>query len=109
MSVLDIKTLVEKCKAVSAIQFICGVPKMLPETNEGLPDDWYQGRVSFDDTLMLVYPFKGESYDLYSFPEEEGPMDVTRLEMNPRADLVSFIRKNDGSLWLLNTNLLADE
>lgn len=108
-SVLDIKTLVEKCSAVSATQFICGVPKSLPESSEGMPDDWYQGRVLFDDTLMLVYPFKGESYGLYSFPEKDGPMDVTHLEMNPGADLVSFIRKNDGSLWLLNTNLLSDE
>lgn len=109
LSVLEIKTLAEKCSATPVAYFICGVPETSPAETEGLPDDWYQGRASFNDTLMLVYPARGEAYQLYSFPEKYGRMDVTRVKTSSRADLISFIRKGDGTLWLLNTNLLADE
>jgi hypothetical protein len=108
-SVLDITTLADKCQAIADAAFVCGVPDVLPASTEGLPDDWYQGRVSFEDSLMLVYPLRGEAYQLYSFDKKHGPMDVTHLETNPAASLMSFIRKKDGTLWLLNTNLLADE
>ncbi len=108
-TVLNIKTLPEKCEAVSDSHFICAVPDTIPTTNEGLPDDWYQGAISFDDRLMIVYPFRGETYSLYSFEKKYQPMDVTNFSLSKQADLISFIRKNDGTLWLLNTNLLADE
>lgn len=109
ISVLNVRTLADKCSATADDYFICAVPDSLPSATEGLPDDWYQGRVSFTDSLMLVYPMRGEAYTLYSFDEKYGPMDVTRVKNSAAADLVSFIRKNDGTLWLLNTNLLSDE
>jgi hypothetical protein len=65
--------------------------------------------VLFDDTLSLVDAASGESYTLYSFDAKYGPIDVTSLKTSSRSDLISFIRKQDGSLFLLNTNLLGDE
>lgn len=109
MAVLNVKTLADKCRATTDSYFICGIPESLPVATEGLPDDWYQGRISFKDSLMIVYPLRGEAFTLYSFEEKKGPMDVTHISTNPKADLISFIRKNDGTLWLLNTSLLADE
>ncbi len=103
------KTLASKCTGTISPYFICGIPQSLPESVEGLPDDWYQGRVLFNDTLSVVNAQNGETYTLYSFPENYGQIDVTHLTTNTGSDLISFIRKQDSTLFLLNTNLLADE
>ena len=104
-----IKTLASKCAGTVSPYFICGVPQSISEGAEGLPDDWYQGRFMFSDDLFVVNAQTGESYALYSFPETYGQIDITHLTTSGGSDLISFIRKQDGSLFLLNTNLLADE
>jgi hypothetical protein len=104
----SVRTLAPKCAGGAAQSFICGVPKSLPSGDEGLPDDWYQGRVSFDDTLMLLDANNGTAYSLYSFDQKYGPMDVTSVRTSSKADLISFIQKQGGGLYLLNTNLLSN-
>jgi len=104
----NVKTLSSKC-APGVQYFICGVPKSLPTGDEGLPDDWYQGRVSFDDTLMLLNTTTGDAFTLYSFKDTYGPIDVTSVKTSSARDLISFIRKQDSSLFLLNTSLLGEE
>ncbi len=103
------KTLASKCVGTVSPYFVCGIPQSIPESVEGLPDDWYQGRFMFDDTLSIVNAQNGETYTLYSFPETYGQIDVTHLTASAGSDLISFIRRQDGSLFLLNTNLFADE
>lgn len=103
------KTLASKCTGTAAPYFICGVPQSIPESVEGLPDDWYQGRFMFNDTLSIVNAQNGETYTLYSFPENYGQIDVIHLTTSMGSDLISFIRKQDSTLFLLNTNLFADE
>lgn len=102
------KTLASKCRSSISPYYICGVPKDIPSISEGLPDDWYQGRILFDDRLMIVNAANGESFTLYEFEEKYGDMDVTNISQTQRNELISFIRKQDGSLYLLNTELLAD-
>jgi hypothetical protein len=64
--------------------------------------------VSFDDTFILVDSNTGETSPLFSFDGMNGlPFDVTNIILSEDSSLVSFIRKQDGSLWLLNTNLLS--
>lgn len=106
--VMDIRTLADKCAATGAGQFVCGVPDSIQVGDEGMPDDWYQGKIAFKDSLKMVSLSSGSSFNLYSFPEKYGSMDVTHIQTNKQADLISFIRKNDGTLWLLNMGLLAD-
>jgi hypothetical protein len=101
------RTLAAKCSPGVGTFFICGVPKTLPQFSEGLPDDWYQGGVSFDDTLMLVDAKNGDTYPLYEFESRFGSVDVTHIRTNRAATLISFIRKQDGSLFLLNTSLIS--
>lgn len=103
----NVQTLAAKCAQINQ-SFVCGVPKDLPETTEGLPDDWYQGSVSFDDTLQVLDPSTGQSTSFYTFPEKFGAFDVTSLQTNPSGEALSFIRKQDGKLFLLRTNLLGD-
>lgn len=104
LTISSSRTLASKC-ASGDTYFICGVPNELPREIEGLPDDWYQGRVQFDDDLVLLTP-EGSNSIIYSFENKVRPMDVTSIRMTPKADLISFIKKQDGTLYLLNTALL---
>lgn len=107
-TILPVKTLASKCTPGIPPYFLCGVPKTIPESYEGLPDDWYQGRVQFNDTLQILNAQNGEVYTLYTFDEKYGSIDVTHIQTTPQADLISFIRKQDGALFLLNTNLFNE-
>jgi hypothetical protein len=75
-------------------------------TEEGLPDDWFQGRVSFSDDLKIVDTTTGDIFSLYTFSEKEGEFDITNIDLSQNNDLITFIRKQDSTLWLVNTNNL---
>lgn len=106
---LSIKTLSSKCTDSLGNVFICAVPKSLPQSTEGLPDDWYQGRASFDDSLSLIDGNTGDVYSLYEFDSSVTPMDAVHLIASLDHQLISFIRRQDGTLWLLRTNLITNE
>ena len=101
--ILQAKTLASKCTWGTREFLICAIPKTLPVSDEGMPDDWLQGRTSFDDTLETVDVGSGTSYPLYSFDPSKGEMDVTNIGLSSDNKWVTFIRKQTGSLWLLRT------
>lgn len=110
--VLSVKTLTKKCTWGNNDLLVCGVPRTLSKGSEGLPDDWFQGRVIFKDDLMIIDKNSGEAYPLYAFNSEspkEGDFDITSITVSEKNDLYSFSRKQDNSLWLLNTNLIQGE
>jgi hypothetical protein len=103
------KTLAEKCAWGEKRFLICAVPKLIPRGTEGLPDDWYQGRISFNDDFFALDSVTGESYPLYTFKKDEGIFDVTNITVAKGSTLISFNRKQDASLWLLNTALIESD
>lgn len=103
----DLRTIPSKCVSRNSSLFYCAIPKTLPRTTEGLPDDWYQGRVFFNDSLMIVDASTAEVYSLYSFEESVGEMDATHLMISSDSLFLSFIQKQTGSLWLLRTDLIT--
>ena len=107
--VLPITTLVSKCGWGVNNFLACAVPRTLTKTTEGLPDDWYQGRVAFNDDLVVVDTLSNEKYQLYTFSEEDGIFDVTKITISKENDLLSFNRHQDATLWLLNTNNIPGE
>ena len=107
IQVLSVKTLPSKCRFSFNNFIICGVPRTLPSNStEGLPDDWFQGRTLFADDIMMIDKKSGESYTVYSFNEKEGEFDIVNLDISEGSDMYSFTRKQDRTLWLLNTNLI---
>jgi hypothetical protein len=102
---VQVRTLASKCSPLDAAYFFCGIPKTLPSPNEGLPDDWYQGTTSFGDSLALVNAKNGESYTYFAFDEKYGDMDVTTIGISQNHGLISFIRKQDGGLYMINSSL----
>ncbi|MBP6948463.1 MAG: hypothetical protein KBC41_01240 [Candidatus Pacebacteria bacterium] len=108
--VLDIKTLSSKCAWGQKEFLVCAVPKTLTKSVEGLPDDWFQGRFFFDDSFVTVDTITGEILPLYTFDTtEKGIFDVINISLSKDNSMVTFLRKQDYTLWLLDTNLFNAE
>ena len=107
--VLPIKTLASKCSWGKDDLLLCAVPRSIPKSKEGLPDDWFQGRVSFADDIYFVDKNTGETFTLYTFSKDDGIFDITNISIIETNDIFSFTRKQDGTLWLVNTNKIVSE
>lgn len=109
-SVLPFITLASKCGVKDKDFYICAIPRTIPKSIEGLPDDWLQGRISFSDDLFMIDIKKtSDKYSLYTFSPEEGVFDIIKLTSSDDGTFISFTKKQDKSLWLLNTNLIHGE
>ncbi|HET8574633.1 MAG TPA: hypothetical protein VFM02_00470 [Candidatus Paceibacterota bacterium] len=89
---LSAKTLPDKCVWANTAVFYCGVPKNLPLGT--YPDDWYQGRADFDDTLMK---FGVDSSSPLATYDLATPVNITNL--NITGNYAYFIDKKTSSLW----------
>lgn len=107
LSSLSISTIASKCEWGQKSFLVCGVPKSLGATSEGLPDDWFQGRVMFDDSLYAVDAPSATSYLLYSFDSSLGKFDITHIAISSDNNFLALSRKQDGSLWVLNRSLIS--
>lgn len=109
-TVVNVKTLASKCSWLhKSPVLVCGVPQELPIAKEGLPDDWYQGSSIFKDSLYFIDTKGGTSYPLYTFEETLKGMDTTNFILSPDDTDIVFTRKQDGTLWMLRTNLIVQE
>ena len=109
--VLPIKTIASKCAFEKSYpSIICGVPSLIPRSSYGMPDDWYQGSVTFSDTLYRVSNEGGEGTMIIDLKKEAGEsIDSVKLNTSTSDSLLSFINKKDGSLWLANLELLSGD
>lgn len=101
-SELLIKTLPEKCVwslKDPAIAY-CAAPRVLESAV--YPDAWYQGKVSFIDT---IWRFDSDTEtltrlaDLQALTNQE--IDATHLKLSPDDKYLLFTNKNDLTLWVL--------
>jgi hypothetical protein len=104
---LSLQGLPEKCVwgARSEDVVYCAIPDILPQGD--LPDAWYQGRVSFTDSLWRIDTTAGIIDILFPSTEIPGEsLDATGLAVNQDETRLIFTNKRDGSLW--TANLSAD-
>lgn len=98
---LSITTLADKCTRTSSL-LLCAVPNTIPVGD--YPDIWYQGRVSFEDSIWSI---TGEGviefYTQLTLNSET--IDAVSLSALENHNLLLFKNKKDHSLWLLNTQL----
>lgn len=101
-TVLPQHTLPEKCvwSLVSIETIYCGIPEQVPAGE--YPDSWYQGRVSFSDTIWTLNIADGTS-ELLARPEDTArvPIDVTMPMLTEDESHLIFVNKKDGALWSL--------
>lgn len=109
IKLLQVATLAPKCSWGKKYYLVCAIPRVMPTTTEGLPDDWFQGRVSFVDDLMVVDIKTGSHYLLYEFTQSDGEFDITNIALSEAHEYLSFTKQQDGTLWLLSTRLLEGE
>lgn len=104
-------TLSEKCVwEHSNKNILCAVPSSLPLAINGLPDDWYQGRVSFKDTLYILSGdgFSNQTFFDLSYASGKD-IDAVSLQTNNSSEYLGFINKKEGDFWLLLTkDILAN-
>ena len=103
LSNLNFKTLTNKCFLGNII--ICGAPKDIKNYDTGLPDAWYQGLTSWQDSLYLVnsdYTSGQLLFDINIDGGIIGDFDLKNIEVTKDQKHTLFINKNDGSLWSLN-------
>jgi hypothetical protein len=109
IKIASFKTLASKCSWGDKKFLVCAIPKMIPKTTEGLPDDWFQGRISFDDDFFIINSSTGDPSSLYTFKPEDGIFDVTNISISEGNNYLGFNKKQDASLWLLNLDLIKGE
>lgn len=96
---LPVATLTEKCAwTTDGTALYCAVPRSFGGT---LPDDWYQGAISFSDRIWRI-DLGARQAILVIDPEESGEVaiDAVGLSIDPALDTVTFVNRKDGSLWV---------
>lgn len=112
---LNFTTLTNKCVQETFYSdnlIICGVPKEIINYPSGLPDAWYQGMTTWEDSLYLVnrdYPNGHLLLDFKLDANVSDIIDARNLDTNDQIEThLAFINKNDGSLWTLNILNILD-
>ncbi|MDB5195148.1 MAG: hypothetical protein JWO84_332 [Parcubacteria group bacterium] len=95
---LPLSTLPEKCVWMTDDSAVyCGVPTTFSGT---LPDDWYQGAVSFSDRIWKI-DLAGRVATLVIDPKQAGNVDVDAvgLSLDSANDILLFTNKRDSLLY----------
>ncbi|HYC34378.1 MAG TPA: hypothetical protein VEC13_01465 [Candidatus Paceibacterota bacterium] len=93
------RTLPEKCvwsKKDSNIIY-CAVPSSVPSSL--YPDDWYQGIVSFTDSIWKINVETAQTNIVVTPSDSGAGVDAINLEVSENDEFLTFINKKDLSLW----------
>ena len=104
--VLPISTLPEKCVWSNTDTSIiyCAVPLIIP--NATYPDDWYKGRVTFNDQLWKINIASGETTLVSNLSIESGQaIDAMNIMLSSDDKYLTFINKIDLTLWGLDLSV----
>jgi hypothetical protein len=98
-----LRTIADKCAWTTNDTIYCAVPGVMPsEPGTGYPDAWYQGLVSFSDSVWRIDP-ETISTDLVSSVSSVGreAIDGISLATDKNGSYLFFINKRDSALWAL--------
>jgi len=93
-----LRTLPEKCVwGVKDKDIVyCASPNSLPS---GIyPDEWYQGIVSFSDSIWKINVVSGKAEVLF----EKTNADAINLSLDEKESHLFYTNKKDGTLWVIN-------
>ena len=100
VQVSPVQTLPEKCtwSRKNTDRIYCAAPKNLDL--RAYPDSWYQGEISFNDTLWIVNISTGSAVEILdptAIASEE--IDMIDLRLSVDDTYIFFRNKKDGGLW----------
>lgn len=95
---LPFTTLPEKCAWAPASKntIFCAIPDSIPR-GTNLPDEWWQGMMSFNDAVGYINMETGEQTQL--LPTRQ--LDAVNLFLSKDESFLFFTNKKNGSLWSL--------
>jgi len=98
---LSLRTLAEKCVWSSSNEEIyCGIPQNTP--TGGYPEIWYQGEVSFNDSIWKINTYTGSNTNIANPIELANTnIDAIKLSLNEKENNLFFVNKKDSTLWKL--------
>lgn len=95
-SKLGFATLADKCAWGKTVIY-CAVPSGAASSD--LPDSWYQGTVSFKDSVWTRNISTGETKKMF-----DTQLDFMNPKLSADGSYLIFTNKNDGTLWSLKIN-----
>jgi hypothetical protein len=97
---LPIATIADKCIwTTDESALYCGVP-VNPDMSYSYPDDWYQGAVHFSDRVWKINVSGRYVQLVLDFSAQtKTPLDAEAFAVDASSSVLSFVNKNDGSLW----------
>ncbi|QQG42700.1 MAG: hypothetical protein HYW15_00535 [Candidatus Giovannonibacteria bacterium] len=95
---LGVKTIAEKCAFSRTLKnaAYCAAPHSPAPGVGGLPDDWWKGKISFQDDFVLINTATGQ---VSSFIQT--PLDVISPKILADDSYLLFRDKSSGDLWSL--------
>jgi hypothetical protein len=101
-SPLGINTITDKCVwSSNGIDIYCAVPNDIP--NGKYPDSWYQGLVSFNDSIIKIDSLNLSSTTVID-TSDTSALDAVNLTLSPDEKTLFMINKKDSTLWSLDLN-----
>ncbi len=97
-----VNTLPEKCvwSKVKNHIIYCPLPRNI-ETHK-YPDDWYKGKVFFQDDIWKINAKKNIVEKVYTISESKyGKIDAIKTKISPKDKYLIFVNKRSSSLWSL--------
>lgn len=98
---LGIYSLPEKCtwsKINTSVVYCAG---QSTRVFADFPQDWYQGKVDFADTLWRIDLEESTVNEFYTFLGTESIFDATNLQLSPDEKRLLFTDRNDMTPWVL--------
>jgi hypothetical protein len=94
--------LAEKCVWTSDSKLLyCVSP--VNNVNAVYPDDWYKGKISFDDALWKIDASTMTGNIVYDFISKNNTrIDGINLSLDSSDNYLGFINKKDGNLWVFD-------
>lgn len=102
ITTLPVTTLPEKCVWSIDEKYVvyCAVPNSI--VRGAYPDIWYQGLISFSDSIWKINTKTGTSNLIIEPQQEVGHgMDITTLVLTQNEKYLLFTNKKDSTLWSL--------
>jgi hypothetical protein len=110
-SVLREAFLSEKCSwSPTSLYLFCAGDMEADIGEEGLPEVWYAGDVSFTDTLYVIKNAEGSfsNNNILNISDEgKEPIDLIKPSFDGDGSYFSFINKKDGNLWVLDVTRVS--
>ncbi len=98
-SPLGLDTITDKCVwSQNGIDAYCAVPNNI--SNGQYPDAWYQGLVSFNDSIIKIDTLNLSSSTIID-TNDINSLDAVNLTLSPDEKILFMINKKDSTLWSL--------